>query len=186
MLVAVPTLLQLASVGAGMAGVLGAVTGALLLFAPRDLLEGSTPLRRLLFETNLGAPFSRSFAIERRFYRWHRLFGSAVIAGGLAAGALAAYLAINPRAMNLYLILGKGGFRVVELLAATVALLLVIVGVCLVVRPSVLKGIEAAANRWIEPLGAGKTPTVSAVVLRGPRVAGAVLLLLSTYGLSLI
>jgi hypothetical protein len=171
---------------AGIAGVLGAVTGAALLVVPHKLLEGSSPLRRLLFETNLGEPFNHRFVIERRLYRQHRIFGSTVVAGGLALAALATYLVLNPKALNLYLLLGKSSFRVVQFLAATIALLLVVVGVCLVVRPSLLKGIEAAANRWVEPLPGRRTPTVAAAVLRAPRVAGAMLLLVSTYGLSLL
>ena len=166
---------------------LGALTGVLLLVVPRDLLGGGMPLRRLLFETNVGEPFNRRFAIERTFYRRHRIFGSLVVFGGLAALGLAVYFALHPRAWDLYMLLGKAGFRVAELLAATIGLLLVMVGVCLVVRPSVLKGIEAAANRWVEPIARrASAPSVAAAVLRGPRVAGALLLLISAFGLSLL
>ena len=179
-------LIQFASVGAGIAATLGAATGVLLLLAPRRMFIDRTPLRRLLFETSLAGPFNRRFVIERRIYRRHRLFGAAVIAAGIAAAALVVYLSLNPRALNLYALLGKSGFRAAVLAIATAALLLLAMGLCLVIRPSVLKGIEAAANRWIEPPTAGKGPSLSSVVLRSPRLAGALLLLVSAFCLRLV
>jgi len=170
----VRTLLLCVSVGAGVTAFIAVVVRAFLLFTPRRFLEGPTPLRRLLFETNIGEPFSRTFAIERRVYRRHRIAGSAVIAGGCAFATFAGYLAMNPRALHLYTIIGKSGLRAAIVLVVACALLLLIVGLCLVIRPSVLKGIEAAANRWVDTNSGG--PTLSSAVLHHPRLVGALLL----------
>jgi hypothetical protein len=99
-------------------------------------------------------------------------------------GELAGYLAMNPRALHVYLLIGKLGLRVAVVLAATCAVLLVTLGVCLVIRPSVLKGIEAAANRWVETKSPG--PTVSAAVLRNPRLVGVLLLVGAALNLRLL
>jgi hypothetical protein len=162
------------SVAAGVAAILAIGLGAALLLVPRAMIDGPTIFRRLFFETNIGEPFSRKFAIERGIYRRHRIFGTGVILGGLVVAAFAAYLAFYPRALDLHMLIGKSALRVTIVLSASCALFLLIVGFCLVIRPSVLKGIEAAANRWIEPKAPG--PALSAAVLHSPRLVGALLL----------
>jgi hypothetical protein len=172
------------SVAAGVAAILAIVSGAFLLLAPRAVIDGPTIFRRLFFETNIGEPFGRKFAIERGIYRRHRIFGIAVILGGGVIAMFAAYLAMNPRALDIYLLVGKPGLRVAVVLAATCAVLLVTLGFCLAIRPSVLKGIEAAANRWVETKSPG--PTVSAAVLRNPRLVGVLLLVGAALNLRLL
>lgn len=177
-------LLQCVSVGAGVTAFIALVVGAFLLFTPRRFFEGATPLRRLIFEANIGEPFSRRFAIERRVYRRHRIVGSAVIAGGCALATFAGYLAGNPRALHLFAIIGTSGLRVAIVLVVACALLLFIVGFCLVIRPSVLKGIEAAANRWVDTKSPG--PTLSSAVLRHPRLVGVLLFVGAALNLRLL
>ena len=172
------------SVAAGVAAILAIVSGAFLLLAPRAVIDGPTIFRRLFFETNIGEPFGRKFAIERGIYRRHRIFGIAVILGGGVIAMFAAYLAMNPRALDIYLLVGKPGLRVAVVLVATCAVLLVTLGFCLAIRPSVLKGIEAAANRWVETKSPG--PTVSAAVLRNPRLVGVLLLVGAALNLRLL
>ena len=164
---------------AGVAGVFGAATGAALLFVPRRFLEEPRALRRLLLETNIGDVFNRRFTIERRVYRRHRLFGAFVIVGALAGTSLLWIATQNPAVTAaLVATLGKIGFRVALTVATALDVLLYLVGVCLLLRPSVLKGIEAAANRWIDPIpGKSSHAVVSRMVLRSPRVAGALLLI---------
>lgn len=154
------------------------VTGATLLFAPRHLLEQPSPLRRWLLEIDLGELFNRHYAIERRVYRRHRLFGGIVLVGSVATMLLLWY-ATSHKLVPKWLIatLGKLGFRAVILVAATVALILLIFGLCLLIRPSVLKGVEAAANRRIQPVAANRVRREAGRwVIRSPRVAGAILL----------
>jgi hypothetical protein len=56
------------------------------------------------------------------------------------------------------------------------------IGVFLLVRPSALKGLETAANRWIEPFPSSTKATVPAetginrLILRAPRFSGLLLL----------
>jgi hypothetical protein len=163
---------------AGMAGVAGIVAGLTLLVTPRRLLDQPSPLRRILLEANVGDWFNRSITIEKRVYRRHRAFGALVLAGSVAAAAMCWYFAFNPGALPLYGVLGRVGARVVLLVVAAAAVGLWLAGLCLVIRPSVLKGIEAAANRWIEPMPAGNVHThVARAVARAPRLAGVILVL---------
>ena len=160
------------------AGVLGIVSGAVLLLMPRQALSDPTRWRRWLLEIDFAGPFARRYSIERTFYRRHRAFGVAVIAGALAwlsllwglrgrqwvEGALAAML-------------GSAGIRVLTMTGAIVGLLALAFGVLLLVRPSTLKGIEAAVNRWIEPFpGLDGKADVSRLVVRAPRLVGLILL----------
>ena len=161
---------------AGMAGIAGIAAGLTLLVAPRHLLDHPSPLRRVLLEANVGDWFNRSIAIEKRVYRRHRAFGALVLAGSAAAAAMCWYLAFNPSALPLYGVLGRMGARVVMLFFGAAAVGLWVAGICLLVRPSVLKGIEAAANQWIQPMPAHSVHThVSRAVARAPRLAGLLL-----------
>ena len=173
-----PVALQAGLVAAGVAGIIGAVAGAVLMVVPRDLLQRPSRLRRVLFEMDLGDPFNRSYAIERRVYRRHRIAGSAVLAGAAALVALLWYLGHEGRVSGeIRQVLGAFGLRTMTVVAWTIAAGLVLAGTCLLVRPSVLKGIEAAANRWIEPPKTPRHLFVSEWASRSPRLAGAILLL---------
>jgi hypothetical protein len=161
---------------AGVAGMLGAVTGLVLLFSPRRLFDDSSRLRRVLLEADVAAVFNRRFAIERRVYRRHRFFGIVVLLGAVAAASFAAYLSVHPRALKLQALLGRLGFTFIEVLTATLAVVLAVVGICLIMRPSVLKGIETIMNRWVEAPAQGKShAAVLRAILRAPRIAGLLL-----------
>jgi hypothetical protein len=163
---------------ASAAGLLGAATGLALLLIPRRLLSSDTGVRRVLLETRLGDLFNRRFSIERRVYRRHRLFGALVLAGALALASTLWLHFRDPAAMALLSALfGQTGARAMMALGIAVDLVLLVVGACLWIRPSVLKGIEAAANRWVEPIPhRGSSAVVGSFVARAPRLSGAVLL----------
>jgi hypothetical protein len=161
---------------AGAAGVLAGVTGLALLVAPRRLLAPQAPLRRWLLETDMVQVLNERRSIERRVYRWHRLSGALVLGGAAAALALIVFLATDPRSIPVRAALGRLGFRVTLGVAATVVLALIVVGVCLLIRPSVLKRFEAMANRWIEPRASARHIAFSEAILRAPRLVGALLL----------
>jgi hypothetical protein len=152
--------------------------GGILLCAPPRLFEVSSTFRRLLFETRVEQLFDRRFAIERQVYRGHRIVGTAVIVGAVAVIALLWYFGQKPYAVRaLRGLLGTPGAHVLTLVAATLAVVLAVVGTCLAIRPSILKGIEAASNRWIEPMPTTNPHmALSRWVLRAPRVVGLVLL----------
>ena len=164
-------------VGARVAGLLGAATGLVLLAVPRRFLEAPNGLRRVLLEADIGALFNRRISLERSFYRMHRLFGFGVLAGAIAAGSFTWYLASVPRALKLQRVLGRLGYDFIEAVAALLAVVLLVVGLCLILRPSVLKGLEAVMNRWVEMPAKGRShAAISRAILRAPRVAGLLLL----------
>jgi len=162
------------------AGALGIATGALLLLAPGALREGSR-WRRWLLDVDLAALLDARRAIERPLYRHHRVFGAAVIAGALA------WFATLWTLRDRFPVPGEYA-GTVTLALCTLAAFALGIGVFLLIRPSALKGLEAAANRWIEtfPSGgwrdapAGYYQLFKRVVLRAPRFTG---LLLLTAGL---
>jgi hypothetical protein len=151
--------------------------GAALLLIPRRVLEQPTAARRIFFETDLAMLFDRRFAIERGVYRRHRAFGVLVLAGALALMALIWFMSRGARTTALGAVVGAQGIRTLALLGITLGIGLLLFGICLLVRPSVLKGVEAAANRWIDPLPAHNPHmVVSRVVIRAPRLLGLLLL----------
>ena len=170
--------MQAGLAAAGVAGLVAAVVGVLLLTIPRRVLDGPTGLRRVLFETNLGTVFDARFAIERSVYRRHRIVGGVVLLGAIALAMLLWYVGRKPSVVTqLRGALGVVGLRVVTASAMTIVAGLGVAGTCLLIRPSVLKGLEAAANRWIEPPRRDAHMAVSEWVLRHPRATGLVLVL---------
>ena len=168
--------MQAGLAAASVAGVAATVVGVLLLTVPRPILDAPTGLRRVLFETSLGQLFDRRFAIERGVYRRHRLAGAVVLLGAIAIATLLWYLGRKPGVVaQLRAALTIPGLHVVTAAAMTIAAVLGVVGACLLVRPSVLKGLEATANRWIEPPRRDVHMMVSEWVLRHPRMTGLVL-----------
>ena len=163
-------------IATGVAGVLGIATGAILALTPKRRLEPSGAVGRWLLGTNVGELFDRRYTIERRVYRRHRIVGGVVLAGAAAALTLILFLSIDPRSVPIRNALGPFEFRTLVAVAATLALILVAFGLCLLVRPSVLKALEAAANRWIDASARAKRFEVSQLVLRAPRLVGVLLL----------
>ena len=159
------------------AGAFGIAAGCLLLLAPGALREGSR-WRRWLLEVDLASLLDARRTIERPLYRHHRVFGAVVIAGALAW--LVPFWMLRDR------LPAVGDFAAIAILAGCVLVTFALgIGFFLVVRPSALKGLEAAANRWIEPFPLAGKPGepsgyefVNRVVLRVPRLTG--LLLLAT------
>ena len=163
-------------IATGVAGVLGIATGATLALAPKRLFEPSEAVGRWLLGTDVGELFDRRYTIERRVYRRHRIVGGVVLAGAAAALTLILFLSIDPRSAPIRKALGRFEFRTLVAVAATIACVLVVFGLCLLVRPSLLKGLETAANRWIDASARAKRFDVSRLVLRAPRLVGMLLL----------
>lgn len=89
-------------------------------------------------------PVTRPRPIERFVYRHHRAFGLAILAGSmLYLGLVARYGLLWPA--------GAGPVLGVLLpLLTLVNLTLLPFGTVMLLRPSLLKRVEAASNRWIE------------------------------------
>lgn len=113
--------------------------------------------------------------IERFIYRHHRLFGSAIVVGALTVmGVVWLFRKVW---------LGGSGGSVTALLVRALIVAVFVIGIIVLVRPSALKGVEALANRWIQPFPAivlsfwqiGAVLLVAGVVCVGvaARMAGA-------------
>lgn len=140
---------------------LALVGGGLLLRPPRASDHGSDPPPLQWLD--------RQWRIERGIYRHHRLAGLLVIAAALLfffktwpVGLLAA-----PQMPEGWLL----GWWVL----AIGNLFNLLVGILLLLRPSRLRPLEAASNRWI----AVKPAAIAAWLLRHPRLRGALILLIS-------
>jgi len=168
--------LQAVKIGIWIIGLLGFVAGALLLVTPRSSLELQSGPAQWLLRADIGAFFNRRFAIERSVYRRHRIVGAAVLAGATAALVLLVLAVSNPYSMGLRKVLGMLGFRVAVAAIGALVLGLLLAGFCLIVRPSMLKGFESAANRWIAPLPSGSAIDLSRSILRAPRLVGVLLI----------
>lgn len=164
------------------AGAVGVAAGVALLLMPAGALRERIRLRRWMLEIDLAALLDRRRPIERSLYRHHRAFGALVIAGALAS--IAALLRFGDQAVPaLGPPLGQPGVLALSLGAWVSALFAFVIGVFLLIRPSALKGLEAAANRWIEPfppVGQAGVPAgydfIGRLVQRFPRLVGALLL----------
>jgi len=157
-------------------GILAIVTAGALFFSPREALQRGSRLRRILLEADLTIVFDRRFAIERRVYRRHRMFGLLVMGGTLAALSLLWMAGSSPAVAAALGETVSRELRMAALAGTLLALTLFIVGVVLFVRPSALKGVEALANRWIDPVGPSpSSAAVSRLVSRAPRATGMVL-----------
>lgn len=91
---------------------------------------------------------SRPWKVERFVYRHHRLFGGTISAGALTLlGLLYSWHnrlpGMQPQPLG-------PGVHVAELAAWTIATAVLVIGIAMFIRPSVLKGVEAISNRWIE------------------------------------
>lgn len=114
------------------------------------LMAGGT---LLLADRRTWQGLNRIWRIERFVYRHHRLFGGAIVAGALAH----LFLLVLQRNHLFGIVLehSTAGLRLIRLIELTewgAAVFALVVGLFVLVRPSLLKGFEAAANRWIEPL----------------------------------
>lgn len=175
--------LQTLAAVCGIAGAFGVAAGAGLLVVPGRMLRERTRLRRWLFEIDLIWLLDRRQNIERRLYRHHRAFGAAVIVGAIALLMTLWELRDYPLVTGvLPRILGAWGVWAVILTSVALAVITLGIGVFLLIRPSALKGLETAANRWIEAFPSSTEPTVSPerginwLILRAPRFTGLLLL----------
>jgi len=162
-------------------GALGVLAGLALLVTPRAALREPTRLRTWLLEIDFAALLDRRRSVERFLYRHHRAFGAMVIAGAL--GCIAALLRLGAWTIPaLAPAAGQIGVVAMAFVAWTLALFALVIGVIVLIRPSALKQIETAANRWIDPFPwtehqdvSNRYDIVGRFVQRFPRLAGALL-----------
>jgi hypothetical protein len=158
--------------------------GVMLLARPRALFALNEWLSRSFDTAPTFRLLDQPRHVERFFYRHHRVVGALVVAG--ASYVLLRWAFAYDRPGVLALVsprLATGGLDWVPLaLEATLVGLhvaILAVGVLIMFRPSLLKGVEKAANRWQD--GPTTTPLDSVVgnldgTFEGhPRIAGVVL-----------
>lgn len=140
------------SVLLALAGIAGVVAGLVLLSRFRQAGKTATWLR---------ADLGRQYVIERQIYRHHRTAGLAII----AATSLWLWLLSPQAAWSLWLELTMNYLsRIIHsgalpmMLTTVLALLVLLIGVLLLLRPSLLKPIERLANRWMAPFPAQARP----------------------------
>lgn len=133
---------------------LGILLGLVLIVRPR-LLERINPLaNRWVTMRHITRWLDRSIGIERWFYQYHSAAGMAVVAGAVYIFVYFGFLFDKP-----YTLRHLGGMvspmlldwlldaLVLSLLTGAAAAL--VVGLFLWLRPSLLRGMEAEANRWV-------------------------------------
>lgn len=173
--------------------VLGVLAGLLLILRPQLMLAVNRSASRWISTHRLNLMLDHSVSVEHWFYRHHRVFGMIAVLG-------AAYLFIHfgllfDKAAVLQRFSGHAPLRLLEglldalvlctLLGAAVAFM---TGMFLWLRPSLLRGIEASANKWvsthraIRALDRPRDHVERFVAYHAPRV-GWLLLLGSIYGL---
>lgn len=91
---------------------------------------------------------ARPWKVERFIYRHHRLFGSAISLGALTLMGL--LYSRHSRLLSLQSKPFGAGVQAAEWAMVIAAIAALLIGIAMFIRPSVLKGVEAVSNRWIE------------------------------------
>lgn len=172
---------------------LSLVVSALLVAAPARLLELNRRASRWIDTSRHLAILERPLMLERLFYRHHRILGACIALG--AAYVLWRWFSVYDRegvvglldrrwrAAGLDWIVVAGEALVVGLHG-----LILVAGLVILVRPSLLKSIERTANRWHTTFPGQRLDTVVEGVDRSvegyPRLAGLILLGASLWSLA--
>lgn len=163
----------------GIAGIASVVPGVGLLAMPKRMPNKSTRLRQWLFEEDLLALLNRYHRIEPPLYRHHRIFGAVVIAGAVI---LLGFLSKQNDHFMASAWSHLLGIRMAMMAAWALAILALIVGIYVFIRPSALKPFEAFANYWIEPFS---TATI-AVVTKPKGITSLTMLMPKRIGILLV
>ena len=169
--------LEILRIAVTVAGLSAIAVAAIFILIPKSW-EARSGLKRMLVEADLTKVLDRRYAIERRVYRRHRIFGALVVVGALSGLALLVGIGSRqPFVVSVVAALGTTGSNVLVASAAILVLLILATGIVLITRPSALKGLESRANRWIDPLGgSASSSSVARLVTGSPRVMGSLLL----------
>lgn len=181
----------LASLVAGL--LLALFVGALLLVRPRALLELNRRVSRWVDTRGAAQALEKPLMLERLFYRHHRALGAAILLGAgyvlwqwafsFDRHGLVGLLDPRWRANGLDWIVPAA-----EVLIVGMHVLVLIAGGVILLRPSLLKGIEKSANRWHRGLSTEQLDRVVGSlddrVAVYPRVCGLALLATSLWSLA--
>lgn len=187
---ALPTLLTFLLLGA----LTGLVIGIWLTVSPAHFFHATGGLNRWTSARRALKIWETPLHLERFFYRHHRIFGVVLL---LATGWTLYYftrlyapeqvLRLLQRASRInpaWAPLLNGTVWVIRIASA----LALLVGLVVVIRPSLLKGIEAKSNTWVStrkmmrPLEQSY-PLADSFASRHPRTAGLIIVVISCYAL---
>ncbi|BBI98645.1 hypothetical protein FGKAn22_03380 [Ferrigenium kumadai] len=170
---------------------LGVLAGLLLILRPQLMLMVNRVASRWIPTRRLHLMLDHSVSIEHWFYRHHRVFGMLAVLG--AVYLFVSFGLLFDKAVAIRRLSGYIPFRLLDgLLDALVLSALVgaaaafMTGLFLWLRPSLLRGIEADANKWVctrratRALDRSRDHVERVVVRHAPRV-GWLLLLGSIY-----
>ena len=170
---------------------LGVMLGLLLIFRPQLVKRLSNAANRWVTTRHLNRWLDRSFSIEHWFYQRHRATGIVIVAG--ATYILVYFGMLFDKAHALQHLGGRLPPQLLDgLLDALVLCSLVggavalIVGLFMWLRPSMLRGFEEQANRWVSTRRATRVldvphDEVDRYVTRHAQRVGWLLLLASIY-----
>lgn len=168
--------------------VLALVVGILLLANPRLLFSLNARLSRWVDTRATFQALDKPHQLERFFYRHHRVLGALVVLGAAFVLARWAFAYDRASAVTLFgrhwLTRGLDWLpSAVEVVVVGLHAVILLVGLVILFRPSLLKAIEEAANHWQPGL---ETRPLDAVVGNlddrigvHPRVSGLVLALMA-------
>ncbi len=170
---------------------LSLLTGLLLLLAPHRLQQGNHPLTRWRSTRRALRPLETPIGIERSVYRHHRLVGLAIMTG--SAFVLFSLMFSWSTAANAAALPGNWSPTLRQWLMEHATLLLwlgnvpaLFIGAVVYFRPSLMRGTEQTANRWLstrrmlKPLDSPHYGLQS-VILNHPRLSGALITLATLY-----
>ena len=169
----------------------GILVGAGLLFKPQQMIQMNQYFSRWVGSDKLEMVLDRPRWVDRFFYRHHRLLGAGVFVGAMAV---------------LYIFLFHYNLRTISTFIpreywwvsdALMSMLLIgsviaaLVGLIVLIRPSLLRDLEKSTNRWIstEQLHTqfnAMNLSIEKSLLRHHRVAGASILIGSLYVLVIL
>jgi hypothetical protein len=142
--------------------VLGILLGLALIFRPQ-LLEGVNRVaNRWVTMRHITRWLDRSISIERWFYQYHGAAGLAILAGAVYIFIYFGFLFDKPYTLRqlgsvVTPVLLDWLLDVLVLSLLTGAAAALIAGLFLWLRPSLLRGMEAEANRWVSSRQVTKT-----------------------------
>jgi len=172
--------------------VLALIVSSLLLAAPTVLLNLNRRLSRWVDTGGSLQALERPLMLERFFYRHHRILGALTALG--ATYVLWRWATVYERSSVIALLDRRwiaGGLDwivgAVETVVVGLHVLILGVGLVILLRPSLLKTLEQAANHWHRGLSSDSLDAVIDSVDRGitvyPRLSGLILLAASLWSL---
>lgn len=173
--------------------VLGILLGLLLIFRPRFVERLNHMTNRWISTRHINRWLDRSVSIEQWFYQHHRVVGAVIVLGAAYIFIYFGMLFDKPSMLQHLSIKGVLPPKLLEsLLDALVLGALVwgtiafLVGLFLWNRPSLLRGMEEEANKWVSSRRATKVLEIprddaDRFVMRHAQRAGWLILLASLY-----